>query len=116
MESKDIPIGELIKGRMKELHLSPTGLAKRLGYSLPGTTNILNRKTMQIDVLQAVGKALDYDFFKHYTQDTNEVVKEEKENKIIEQELADCRKENADLKKEMEYLKKIVELYEKSAK
>src|SRR3990172_10628148 len=66
MEKENIHIGSMIKAKMKEMHLSPTELAKRLGYSLPGTTSIFERKTMQTDVLLMVCKALDYDFFRHY--------------------------------------------------
>lgn len=112
MEKENIHIGTLIKERMKELHISPTELAKRLGYSLPGTTSIFERKTMQTDVLLMVCKALDYDFFKHYA--SYDMPQDEKAGGDAEmkKELAEREKEIAELKKELEYLKKIVRLYE----
>lgn len=117
MESKDIFIGRLIKGRMEELRLSPTEFAKRLGYSLPGATNILKRKTMQTDVLQLVCKVLDYDFFKYYSEPVNLVTKvESEEADVLRKELTACQRVNEDLRKEMGYLKKIVGLYEGKGK
>ena len=107
MEKENIHIGSMIKAKMKEKNLSPTGFAKRLGYSLPGTTSIFERKTMQTDVLLMVCKALDYDFFKHYT-DCPEAVGDV----ALRKELTQREKEIVDLKKELEYLKKIVGLYE----
>ncbi|MBI4931000.1 MAG: helix-turn-helix domain-containing protein [Bacteroidetes bacterium] len=114
MEKENIHIGNMIKVRMKEMRLSPTEFAKRLGYSLPGTTSIFERQTMQTDVLLKVCKALDYDFFKHYVSsdliqdDGKKVI----EDAALQKELDACKTEIADLKKELEYLKKIVRLYE----
>ena len=112
MEKKDIHIGNLIKARMKEKHLSPTGLAKLLAYSLPGTTSILNRKTMQTDVLLEVCRALEYDFFRHYADCGESSHELKEENARLQKELAELKKENEVLKNEMEYLKKIVRLHE----
>jgi len=107
MEKEHIHIGSMIKAKMKEMHLSPTGLAKLLGYSLPGTTSIFERHTMQTDVLLMVCKALEYDFFRHYA-DCPEAIGDA----TLRKELIECKTEIMDLKKELEYLKKIVRLYE----
>ena len=110
MEKQDIHIGSMIKDKMKEMHISPTEFAKRLGYSLPGATNILTRKMMQTDVLLKVCKVLGYDFFKHYT-DCPPIAIGGITYDALEKELTERQKEIGDLKKELEYLKKIVELY-----
>jgi len=115
METKNINIGDLIRTKLKELHLTPTALAKRLGYSVPGTLDIMKRSTMQTEVLQQICKALDHDFFQYYVQAPLPAA----ENKDINLEIENLNKQltksyndNLLLKKENEYLKKIVALYE----
>jgi len=134
MEKENIHIGMMIKARMKEMRLSPTEFAKRLGYSLPGTTSIFERHTMQTDVLLKVCKALEYDFFKHYRIEEDvtggkgqgagekdsstklKMTREEEEQKKLQEKNTEGEKEIAELKKELEYLKKIVRLYEEKGK
>jgi len=115
MEPNNIHIGNIIRTRLKEMNLTPSQLARRIGYSVPGTTNILNRKAMQTDVLQEICKALDHDFFQYYIQapaPAKENNNANTENETINKELTATRTENAAIKKELEYLKKIVALYE----
>lgn len=134
MENNNVHLGDLIKSKLKEMHLKPADLARRLGYSLPGTSEILKKESIQINVLQKVCKALDYDFFSHYVNCPDRVNENEasgKKNEELKKDastplsdgirspsdladsvtVAELRKENENLKKEVEYLKKIVELY-----
>jgi len=101
--------------RVKKMGLKPADLARLLGYSKPGITNVMKRGTMQTDLLRKVSNVLEYNFFNEFADipeqvDTSELEAEVKEMKG---EVVGAQKENEELKKEVEYLKKIVALYEK---
>ena len=115
MSIKYIHIGNLIREKLKEMHLKPADLARKISYSLPGTTRFLKHESMQTKVLRKICMALEYDFFRHYSEIPNEEeVNQLQENTgRLEKELEESREENEELRKEVEYLKKIVALHEK---
>ncbi len=82
-------IGNLIAAKMKELHISPTELARRLQMKRINSYNILKRKSIQTNLLQRISKAINYDFFQHFTLVNNEQLLKQiasLEKKISEQE------------------------------
>ena len=64
-----INIGELIDKRRKELGLSIRDFAAKISVSSGNAYDILKRESIDIALLQRVSAALDYDFFKHLTND-----------------------------------------------
>ena len=115
MSTNYIHIGNLISEKLKEMHLKPADLARKISYSLPGTTRFLKHASMQTKVLQKICTALEYDFFRHYSEIPNE--EEMKRIQVdtgrLEKELEESREKVAALQNEVEYLKKIVALHEK---
>lgn len=115
MSTKYIHIGNLIREKLKEMHLKPADLARKISYSLPGTTRFLQHESMQTKVLLKICRALEYDFFRHYSDIPNE----EEVNRLqgdtgrLEKELEESREKVGALQNEVEYLKKIVALHEK---
>lgn len=66
-----INIGELIDKRRKELGLSIRDFAAKISVSPGNAYDILKRESIDVVMLQRVGSALDYDFFKHFTKNEN---------------------------------------------
>lgn len=118
MEIPDKHVGTMITNQLKKMGLRPADLARRLEYSMPGTTNLLNRKSMQTELLRKVSLALEHNFFDRFADIPEQVDTSELEGKVKEltAEVAEAQKENRELNKEVEYLKKIVALYEKEGK
>ena len=98
------------------MHLSPTDFAKRMGYSLPGITDILNKQNMNTEVLIKVCNVLGYDFFSYLVEQLPEEIRQHKTAEPHaggELRTAELEKELAEVKKENAYLKKINDLLEK---
>ncbi|MEK6615347.1 MAG: hypothetical protein AABZ32_04430 [Bacteroidota bacterium] len=71
--------------------------------------DILKRKTMQTDLLAQIGKAMNYDFFQHYSVTAEEVQKTNSEllsqNQILEKKLLEAEAEIVTLNRIIEMLK-----------
>ena len=72
-------IGNLVSAKMQEMHISIKTLSERLNMSRMNVHDILKRKTMQTDLLAQIGKAMNYDFFQHYSVTAEEVQKTKSE-------------------------------------
>lgn len=60
-------IGELVRARAKELKIGSTELAKRINTSKQNVYGIYKRDSIDTQLLDKLCKALDYDFFKHFS-------------------------------------------------
>ena len=127
-----IHIGEKIKQRAKELRMGPTELGQLINTSKQNVYGIFKRHSIDTDLLQKISKALQYDFFSHYTntpssavnsvhEDAASYTKLNARNEKIQQEITLCKQEIEHLKalmaqQEIAYLKRINELLEKKKK
>lgn len=62
-----IHIGELIQKRMKELGMTRSELARRIGTSSQNMGKILKRRSTDTQRLLKLSKALKLDFFQYYS-------------------------------------------------
>lgn len=69
MKKRGINIGLAIEQRINELGVSRSELAKRLGIANQNVKKlILDREHMDTDKLEEICRALDFDFFKLYSE------------------------------------------------
>lgn len=113
-----IHIGQLIEKRIKELHISKTQLASRIGTSRQNIWMIATRKSIQVDLLVQLCYALNYDFFQHYALKNNDMIKQEmqllidkkeEEKKPLQDEIAKLKEQLNDKQKQIEDAVKIIE-------
>ncbi|MBP9993676.1 MAG: helix-turn-helix transcriptional regulator [bacterium] len=69
MNFEKINIGKLIDKRRKEMGLSIRDFAGKINVSSGNAYDILKRESIDVALLQRVSAALDYDFFKHLTNE-----------------------------------------------
>lgn len=69
MKTNDIHIGELIKNKMDEIGMTSAELGRRIDTSRQNTARLLKLKSLDSEQLFKIGKALNYNFFKHYSFD-----------------------------------------------
>lgn len=62
-------IGELIKEKMKEQHKSVVWLAKQLSCSRNNVYKILNKYSLDTELLVKISILLDFDFLSIYMED-----------------------------------------------
>ena len=62
----DVHIGNLIASKMKELHINNAELALRIQMGRMNVHSIVRRKTLKVDLLEKISRALNYDFFRYY--------------------------------------------------
>lgn len=61
-------IGKLIKEELKHQGRSITWLSQQVGYTRTNLYKIFNRKWIYTDLLLKISHALDYDFFKYFSE------------------------------------------------
>ena len=102
-------IGNLVSAKMQEMHISIKTLSERLNMSRMNVHDILKRKTMQTDLLAQIGKAMNYDFFQHYSVTAEEVQKTKSElmsrNLMMEKRLQEAEVEISILNRIIDTLK-----------
>lgn len=69
MNCEKINIGKLVDKRRKEMGLSIRDFAEKINVSSGNAYDILKRESIDVALLQRISEALDYDFFKHLTND-----------------------------------------------
>lgn len=113
-----IHIGQLIAKRIRELKISKTQLASRLGTSRQNIWMIAARKSIQVDLLAKLSVAINYDFFQHYALKSNDAIKidmqtlidkKEEEKKPLLDEIAALKQQLIDKQKQVEDLVKIID-------
>lgn len=108
-------IGEKVEARAKELRMGPTELARKIKSTKQNVYNIYKRHSIDTDLLQRLGKVLEFDFFIYFNQ-ANAVHQSRppygKPKKGVpgpEAELAQLRKDYAELREKFELLKELYE-------
>ena len=125
-----VHIGEKIKQRAKELRIGPTELGKLIFTSKQNMSGIFKRKSVDVELLRKLSKALTYDFFQYYLPATVSNVEDEipaynkLDKKSVSKLLHELQKQNAELQKMirqkdaeiMNLQKKTISLLEKKGK
>jgi len=60
--TQNIHIGSIIEKKLKEKSMTVTGFAKKINRERTTVHDIFNRKSIDIELLIEISKALDYDF------------------------------------------------------
>ena len=68
MTENEIHIGELIKSIVREKNIRDVDFAEKLGQSRQNVYDLYKRTDIGVKQLLTIGKTLDYDFFRHFTQ------------------------------------------------
>ncbi len=68
-----IHIGQLIKEEMLRQERTPAWLARRINCQRPNLYYIFSQPTINTQLLIAISKALNKNFFKYYTDDVCDV-------------------------------------------
>lgn len=71
----DIHIGEQIRKKIYKQGLTITEFAKRINRSREAVRGILQRKSINTELLSIISDVLDYDFFSLYSQQKKETNK-----------------------------------------
>ncbi|MCH5218518.1 MAG: helix-turn-helix domain-containing protein [Muribaculaceae bacterium] len=69
----DIHIGALIRQELERQSKSPSWLANKINMSRTNMYYVFSQKSINTDVLLAVSKALDCDFFASYSKGLEEM-------------------------------------------
>ena len=110
-----VNIGKLMAAKMEEMRISQAGLTRKLKRNHQSIiSQMLKRKSMQAYLLWELSIAMNYDFFRHISEeliDQNPSLRgstPSAQNRIaaLEKELEQCRSENAYLKKAIDALAK----------
>jgi len=64
----NIHIGDKIRVQLNENKITVADLARRINRSREATRDILNKKSINTDLLLNISAALNYDFFSEYTK------------------------------------------------
>lgn len=70
----DIHIGDQIRKKISEQSLTITEFAKRINRSREAVRGILQKKSINTELLSTISDVLDYDFFSLYSQQKNEQI------------------------------------------
>lgn len=62
-------IGKLIRKRMEEQQISIVWLAKHLSCSRTNVYKLLNKYSLDTEILAKISKLLDFDFFSLYSEE-----------------------------------------------
>jgi len=95
MRYNDINIGNSIEMRMNELGLNKSELARKIGISNQYVNRLLSKKSIDIDKLIEISRALNFDFLKLYMVDTTTGNEITKTKSSVNEELIKLRTENA---------------------
>jgi lambda repressor-like predicted transcriptional regulator len=70
-------IGNLIKEKLKEKERSIAWLARKMSYDRSDLCKMLQYPNIPIERLRQISQALEYDFFKHYSNDLQGDIKKQ---------------------------------------
>lgn len=113
-------IGEKVRQRAKELRIGPTELGKMINTSKQNVYGIFRRKSLDTELLRKLSKALNYDFFQYYINDSLTFIGEgsptygkKGRQAAGADEIQKLKKELEDLREKYELIKKVNKLLEK---
>jgi transcriptional regulator with XRE-family HTH domain len=100
-----IHIGKKIKEVLDQSGMTVTEFSKRISTSRENVYGIFKRKSIDTEMLLKISKALNYDFFRLYT-DPKDINILKKQLEVAEQEIIYLKKINTLLEKKKKSLKK----------
>jgi hypothetical protein len=105
----EVHIGSLIKARAKELRVGPTELGAKIDTSKQNVYGIFKRKSVDTDLLHQISLALNFDFFRYYTDHLRGKANSmgEPSSEVYSANSGSMKAEIDHLRKENDYLKKI---------
>jgi len=120
-----VHMGKEIAKRMDEKRLKRPDLAKLMGTSYSNVYTMLNRRIVDIKLLQRVSQALDYNFFFFYTPEVHtppeNVKKEERKSeryknkaKRLETEVEELKQALKEKQKDYEHQKELTKVLKQS--
>jgi transcriptional regulator with XRE-family HTH domain len=80
--NNDFHIGSIIRQKVKERRIKMIDFAAAIHCSRPNAYSIFHRKSINVDLLQLISKALDYDFAEVYNESLD-VVNNQKQCIIV---------------------------------
>jgi len=103
----------MIKREMKNRHLNPSILSRKLGLSLSATQGMLKRPTLQVQRLADLSEIMQYNFFREIAQQfpykqpvfDNEFKQKEA---ILTEEINTLKEENKALNIKLEVLNDVI--------
>lgn len=69
MRIERVNIGLVIEQRLNELCMSKSEFGRKIGIPQQNVNRILDKSSIDTDKLVTIGEALEYNFFKEYTDD-----------------------------------------------
>ena len=69
-------IGQEIKNKIREKNISIVSFAHQLAYTRANIYKILDKKSIDTDLLIRISAILQYDFFKHFSQELDDRFKQ----------------------------------------
>ncbi|MBX9852824.1 MAG: helix-turn-helix domain-containing protein [Cytophagaceae bacterium] len=94
-----VHIGKKIKEVFKNAGLTVTEFARRINTSRENVYGVFRRKSVDTEMLTKISKALNYDFFRLYSN-PKEIEELRKQLEVAEQEILYLKKINGLLEKE----------------
>lgn len=69
IRQKQIDIGELIRKELVRQERTPTWLARKINCQRPNIYYIFNQTSINTQLLEAISRALNHNFFKYFDDD-----------------------------------------------
>lgn len=113
--------GKLVKEVFLASGMSVSELGRRVTTTRQNVYRIFERESIDTALLQRLGKALNHDFFQHYTETPENLLAsaggfKDKEHEVLYKEVESLQRELSDITEKYEMVKRINELLEKEAK
>ena len=74
-EKENIHIGHLIQAQLKADHRSVGWLAREIGCTRNHVYKIFNKSSLDSDLIFRISKAMNFNFFQHYSAAVNAAMK-----------------------------------------
>src|SRR6185436_16220002 len=108
-----IHIGKLIEERLATSGMNKSAFARRISKARQNVNDILNRKSIDTDLLLSISKALHYDFFQHYVTELNmdgRITEPSSEYNQLKEKLTGHEKIHSEILMELAVAQRTVEL------
>ena len=84
---REIVIGTLVRRIVKQRGIKADDLALILKVSRPNVFSIYRRKSIDTELLERLCRALEYNFFEHYSQRFSQFDPKESDHKVLDSEI-----------------------------
>ncbi len=113
--------GKMVKEVFLASGMSVSELGRRVLTTRQNIYRIFERESIDSALLQRLGKALNYDFFPHFSEIPGNLLAatdnfKDKDKTVLYKEVKTLQRELADVKEKYEMVKRINELLEKEVK